>query len=62
VNSLDQSLNARIDELLESHRTQRLLSTTGPQAAVRELAIRTQGLEKALRELAAEVERLSASK
>ena len=54
-------LVARIDELIESHRTQTLLSTTGMPGAIGELARRNEGLEQAVRALALAVEHLAAT-
>ncbi len=54
-------LVARIDELIESHRTQALLSTTGMPGAIGELARRNEGLEQAVRALALAVENLAAT-
>ena len=54
-------LVAHIDELIESHRTQTLLSTTSTTAAVGELARRNEGLEQAIRALALTVENLAAT-
>ncbi len=59
METLDQTLTEHIDELIQSHKRQPLLSTVGPLAATSELAARTQGLEKAILELALEVQRLS---
>jgi hypothetical protein len=47
--------------LIESHRTQALLSTTGAPAAIGELARRNEGLEEAVRALALAVEKLAAA-
>jgi hypothetical protein len=55
------SLVARVDELIESHRTQTLLSTTGMPGAIGELARRNEGLEQAVRALALAVEHLAAT-
>ncbi len=54
-------LVARIDELIESHRTQPLLSTTGMPGAIGELARRNEGLDQAVRALARAVEKLAAT-
>lgn len=54
-------LTAHIDGLIESHRTQALLSTTSPAAAVGELARRNEGIEEAIRALAAAIEDLAAA-
>jgi predicted sugar kinase len=61
VETLDRDLSERVDELIQAHKAQQLLSTTGTQAAIGELAARTAGLERAIREIALEVERLTAS-
>jgi predicted sugar kinase len=58
MKALDETLSDRVDELIRAHRGERLLSTTGSQAALAELAARTEGLEKAVREIAIEVQRL----
>ena len=54
-------LVARIDELIESHRKEALLSTTGAPGAIGELARRNEGLEQAVRALALAVENLTAT-
>ena len=56
-----EGLVARVDALLESHRTQVLRSTTGVVPAVGELARRSEGLEQVVRELALAVEKLAAT-
>jgi len=61
MEALDQTLAERIEEVILAHRGQPLLSTTGSHVALAELVSRTEGLEAAVRELAAEVERLGAS-
>ncbi len=58
---LVSTLSQRVDELLRAHEDRPLLSTTGTQAAISELAARTRGLEEAMREIAREVQNLSAS-
>jgi len=55
------TLSQRVDELLRSYEDSPLLSTTGTQAAIAELAARTRGLERAMREIAVELQRLNAS-
>ena len=59
MEALDQTLAERIEELIRAHTGQPLLSTTGSHSALAELVSRTEGLEKAVRELAAEVQRLA---
>lgn len=53
-------LVARVDEMIESHRSQTLLSTTGAAEAVAEIIRRNTGLEQAIRALALAVESLAA--
>lgn len=54
------TLTQRVDELLCSYEDRPLLSTIGTQAAIAELAARTRGLERAVREIALEVQNLPA--
>jgi hypothetical protein len=61
METLHGSLSARVDELIESHHRSQLLSTTGTQASITEIASRLEGLEIALRELARVVEKLPAT-
>jgi predicted sugar kinase len=49
-----ETLCERVDELIAAHKGQ-LLSTTGTDAAITELIARSEGLEKAIREIAIEV-------
>jgi hypothetical protein len=58
---VEATLSQRIDGLLRSYEDSPLLSTTGTQAAIAELAARTRGLERAMREIALELQRLNAS-
>lgn len=61
MESLDEALRARIDELTGSTSGQPLLSTTGTQVAIAELIARSDRLERAIGELALEVETLVAA-
>lgn len=61
MGALDQDLYARVDELIRSHKRQRLLSTTGSRLSIAELAGRCEGHEQALREIAQAVEKLAAA-
>jgi hypothetical protein len=61
MEALDETLYARDDELIRSHKRQQLLSTTGSRLSIEELAARSEGHEKALREIALEVQKLAAS-
>jgi hypothetical protein len=54
--SFEPSLSERVNGLIGSHEARPLLSTTGTQAAIAELAHRTQALELAVREIALEVQ------
>jgi hypothetical protein len=62
VEALDVSLYQRVEELIDSHKIEELRSTTGSRVLISELAHRTEGLEKAIREIALEVQKLSASR
>jgi predicted sugar kinase len=57
MNALDETLSDRVDELIRAHTGQPLLSTTGSQTALAELAARVEGLEKAVREIALEIQK-----
>ena len=62
MESLDEALRERVDELTGSSKArQPLLSTTGTQAAIAELIARSDRLEKALGEMALQVETLTAA-
>jgi hypothetical protein len=50
-----ETLYERVDELIGVYKGP-LLSTTGTQAAIRELIARSEGLEKAIREIALEAQ------
>lgn len=58
---MDESLSARVEELIQSHQGSELLSTTGTEATIAELALRSEGLTRVVREIAREVEKLAAS-
>ena len=60
METLDETLCERVDEVIRSHKNL-LLSTTGPVAAIGELVRRSEGLEEALREIALEVQKLATS-
>lgn len=51
-----ESLYDRVDRLLESHKEETLLSTTGTRAAIGALICWNTGLEEAIRELALEIQ------
>jgi hypothetical protein len=56
------TLYERVDELIRSHKSEHaVLTTAGTQVAIAELVARSEGLERALREIALEVERLGAA-
>jgi hypothetical protein len=54
-------LVAQVDDLIESHRTQMLHSTTSTTSCVGELVRRYEGLEQAVRVLALAIDNLSAT-
>jgi hypothetical protein len=54
-----ETLYERVDKLIGPHKRP-FLSTTGDHAAISELISRNKGLEKAIREIAREVEELAA--
>ncbi len=60
MQTLDETLCGRVDEVIRSHKSL-LLSTTGTTDAIGELVRRSEGLEQALREIALEVQKLAAS-
>jgi predicted sugar kinase len=61
MDTLAETLSGRVEALIQSHKGgQPLLSTTATQEAIGELVARTEGLEKAVREIAVEVEKLAA--
>jgi hypothetical protein len=62
METLDEALRARIDELTGPATGRNpLLSTTGTQAAIAELIARNDRLERAVAELSLEIEALAAS-
>ena len=61
MKALDETLYERVDDLISSHKLEELRSTTGSRVLISELAVRSEGLEKAIREIALEVQRLAAS-
>lgn len=58
--TLTDTLIERVDKLVQASK-QPLLSTTPTTDAIGELAARTEALEKAVREIAHEVQKLSAN-
>jgi hypothetical protein len=57
-----ETLSERVDNLIRAHRVvQPLLATTATPEAIRELIARSEALEKAVREIAVEVEVLAAA-
>ncbi len=62
TSALDETLYGRVDELISSHKVEELRSTTGSRVLIAELAVRSEGLEKAIREIALEEEKLSAER
>jgi hypothetical protein len=60
MEGVHETLYERVDELIGGHKGP-LLSTTGTHAAIRELIARSEGLEKAIREIAVDVQELAAA-
>jgi hypothetical protein len=62
METVPQTLLERVDDLISTQKGQRpLLSTTATSVAIAELAARNEGLERAVREIALELQKLSAS-
>jgi hypothetical protein len=62
MDTLDEALRARIDELAGSDKgRQPILSTTGTQVAIAELIARNDRLERIVGQLSLEIEALAAS-
>ena len=59
METLEQTLYVRVEELISSHKSEEFRSTTGSRTLITELAARNAGLEKAIREIALEVQRLA---
>lgn len=57
--AVELTLSERVDELIRPCEG-RLLSTTGSQAAISQLGARTEALERAIREIAREVQNVTA--
>ena len=55
-----ETLYERVDKLIGRPHKRPLLSSTGDHAAISELISRNKGLERAIREIAREVEELAA--
>ncbi len=62
MEALDETLYSRVDELISSHKGEEFRSTTGTRVLLAELAARSEGLEKAIREIALELQRLAESR
>jgi hypothetical protein len=63
VETLTETLLERVNKLIEAQKgDEPLLSTTPTPVTIGELAARSQGFEQALREIAVEVQKLSASR
>ncbi len=60
MEALDETLYVRVEELISSHKSEDFRSTTGSRVLIAELAARGEGLEKAIREIALEVQKLAA--
>jgi hypothetical protein len=60
MEGVHETLYERVDKLIGRPHKRPLLSSTGDHAAISELIARNKGLEKAIREIAREVEELAA--
>lgn len=60
TDAAELTLSERVDQLIHPHECRPLLSTTGTRAAISELDARTRALEQAIREIALEVQHLTA--
>lgn len=60
METLSDALTQRVEDLIESHHHEKLLTTTPMRVVMHELVERNEGLEEAVRELALEVQRLAA--
>jgi hypothetical protein len=58
METVDEALSNRVDAAIKAHK-RAVLSTSGPTTAIAELVTRLEGLEKAIREVALEVEKLT---
>ena len=61
METLDTTLYERVDTIICSHKgsgAQPLLATTNTHAAIQELIARSEGLEKAIREIALDLQKL----
>jgi hypothetical protein len=58
METVDEALSNRVDAAIQAHK-RAVLSTSGPTTAIAELVTRLEGLEKAIREVALEVEKLT---
>ena len=63
MESMEGALHDRVDELMRSFEGgEPVLSTIGTRALVEVLVARTEGLERAVRELAFEIEKLAGAR
>lgn len=60
MEALSDTLTQRVDDLIESHHHEKLLTITPVRVVMHELLERNDGLEQAVRELALEVQELAA--
>ena len=60
MEALSDALAQRVEDLIDSHHHETLLTTTSVRVVMHELAERNEGLEQAVRELAQEVQGLAA--
>lgn len=60
MEAVSDALTQRVEDLIDSHHHEKLLTTTSVRVVMHELVERNEGLEQAVRELALEVQRLAA--
>jgi len=60
VEDLTHTLVKRVEHVIQAYRGREIRTTTGTHAAVEELVARNEALEVVVRQLAAELERLTA--
>ena len=60
MKALSDALTQRVEDLIESHHHEKLLTMTPVRVVLYELVERNEGLEQAVRELALEVQELAA--
>jgi hypothetical protein len=60
VEDLNDTLVRRVEQVIQTYRGQEVRTNTGTHAAIEELVARNEAIEEIVRQLAAELERLTA--